>query len=87
MPVRASGQAPWSDAKAVTRRQQPNPAEEAAGGFGIDEDEGGGEHLFVDALVDAGKTKQALGLGREGKEVGALVVAERALSGMIAGGE
>ena len=38
MPVRASGQAAWSDAKAVTRRQQPNPAEEAAGGFGIDKD-------------------------------------------------
>ncbi len=56
-------------------------------GIGVDKNEGGGEDLFVDALVDAGQGKQGFGLGGESEQAGALVITEGALTGVVAGGE
>ena len=87
MPVGAGGEAVRGNAKAVARGQQSNALEEAAGGVGVDEDQGGGEDRFVNALVDAGQGQQAFGLGGESEQAGAVVVAKWALAGVVAGGK
>ena len=65
MPIGTCGEAVRGDAKAVARRQQVDTPKKAARRVGIDKNEGGGEDLFVDTLIDAWKRKQVLGLGGE----------------------